>query len=266
MNGDFIRSLTPPDAPKTLGVAPGASSLRAAVHDDTYVFARGALRLWRIAADGGAENLSVTTAGVAPIFLSPGGDVVFDSDNGYFRASKLGDGGAAVPFGPRAVSRAAEVSGGLVLLADAWSDTAQIPKTSTLYLEVWTGGTTLTLGTAPNLAAIAVDSRHVYALRIDGARSGVVRAKLPPDNDGVVEDVVLDPALVGPVSTGVRSIAVDDTHVYWSRPSATPGGYVDVVKRSKCGGALTGLCSAALSATPMAITRSGRCGRPNASR
>lgn len=232
VSGDVIRAVAPPASPTTLATAPGASSLRSAVYDDTSVFTRGYLRLFRIGRDGGAvDTLSVATAGTAPVFLSPAGDVVFDSDNGYLRASKLGDGGDVAPFGPRNVSAAAEVVGGLVLLANAWSDGSP-PRTATIHYEPWVGGTTLILGTAANLAAIAVDAEHVYAVRVDGAKSGIVRTKLPPRHDAVVEEFVGDPKLVVP---GGRFVATDDTHVYWTRPSGASN--VDVVKRAKCGGA-----------------------------
>lgn len=230
VNGDFVRVLSPPAASTTIATAPGASGLRSAVYDDAHVFTRGNLRLFRVGRDGGApDTLSAATAGIAPVFLSPTGDVVFDSDNGYLRASKLGDGGDVVPFGPRNVTAAAEVPGGLVLLANAWND-GVLSRLGVLHHEAWAGGTTLTLGSATNLTAVAVDAEHVYAIRVDGAATGIVRARLPPKNDGVVQDFAVDPATASP---GQRYIAVDATHVYWTRPV---GGSVDIVKRAKCGG------------------------------
>lgn len=234
---DAIRSYTPGVGSTSL-VDTAGSQLYGATVDDALGLAyfQTYSDVFRVplALDAGARRIYGGQHGGVRA-LSSSGSVAFGLvDRFVAMAADAGDPDAATTLVNEAVADVAPTPSGIAVLTKGWTGSA--PTSSVITSMTWRGTSAQQVAAGESLVAIGADGSHVYALQATGPNAGVVRAAIPPTAAGLAP-FAAEPSFPSASLVQYGLLAVDQTHVYWSRPISAGSAYVDVLKKAKCGGA-----------------------------
>lgn len=236
---DVLKRYTPGVGPSAV-TTPLASQIYGATYDDALgeALLQTYSDLLRVPLlDAGAPQVLYSTQhGSAPV-LAGAGVVTFSGIDRYVGIPTDGGGpDAAFSIVSSVPNAATTVPGGVAVLAGGWTGGGG-DAGSTVYSATWRGKSLQQIATGSNLFTLAADDTHVYTLQATGDGRGVYRAPLTPGSEGLTQFAV-EPGFTGSTLFPMRALAVDATHVYWSRPAGGGSNYAEIVKKAKCGGAV----------------------------